>query len=350
MNHPDLEILLAAARAHGASDLLLQEGRIPSLRIAGQITPLDTQPIPSDLLDQLWADCGASPQDSDKDAALTDAEGGRFRVNLLRQLGIRGAVLRCISTTIQSFESLGLPADLLKSWVNRKSGLILVCGPTGSGKSTSVAAAIDWINHQFARHIVTVEDPVEYLFTPDQCVITQREIGLDTDSFAEGLRRALRQSPDVIFVGEIRDRATAEMAIQASETGHIVLSTLHVGRAAEAVTRLRLLFAPNERDFVSQVLSRELVGVLCQRLIPTTTGGVAVALEFLTNEGIISQYLAEGKTEELADFLTNSKTQNTQSLTQDLIEKLRSGLISEETARQSAPEPMEIGRALRGIR
>lgn len=350
MNHPDLEILLALTREHRASDLLLQEGRSPSLRIGGLVVPVEAPPISAEVFDLLWAECGGKEGDTDVDASITDETGGRYRVNLLRQLGKRGAVLRRISLEIPSFDALGLPSGLLQGWMQRKSGLILICGPTGSGKSTTVAAMIDWVNRNSSRHIVTVEDPVEYLFTPDRCVVTQREIGLDTGSFSEGMRRALRQSPDVIFVGEIRDRATAEIALQASETGHVVLSTLHVGRAAEAVTRLRLLFAPDEREFVSQVLSRELVGIFCQRLVPGVEGSVVVATEYLSNIGVVSQFLAEGKTEELADFLAGAKTQESKNLTQNLIEKVMEGKITAEVAKQSAPDPMEVTRTLRGIR
>ncbi len=350
MNHPDLEILLTLAREHRASDLLLQENRAPSLRIGGQIVPVEAPPISPEVFDLLWGDCGGKESDTDVDASITDAGGGRYRVNLLRQLGMRAAVLRRISQEIPSMEDLGLPSALLQGWMNRKSGLILVCGPTGSGKSTTVAAMIDWVNRTANRHIVTVEDPVEYLFTPDKCVVTQREIGLDTGSFCEGMRRALRQSPDLIFVGEIRDRATAEIALQASETGHVVISTLHVGRAAEAVTRMRLLFAPDEREFVSQVFSRELSGIFCQRLVQGTAGGVVLAAEHLSNIGVVSQFLAEGKTEELSDFLSGAKTQESKSLTQDLIEKVLEGKITPEVAKLSAPEPMEVTRALRGIR
>lgn len=346
----DLEPLLSAAVEYNASDLILQENKLPFFRVNGAIVAAEGDPVSEALMDSLWKSCNADPDDLDADAALTSQEGHRFRVNLLRQMGSRSAVLRRISSEVPAFAELGLPAELLQQWVDRKSGLILICGPTGSGKSTTVAAMVDWINQESAKHIITVEDPVEYLFTPARSVITQREIGLDTHSFSEGMRRALRQSPDVIFVGEIRDRETAEIALQASETGHVVLSTLHVGRAVEAVTRLGLLFPASERDAVATILSRELVGVLCQRLIATVEGKATVALEYFTNAGAVSKLLAENKSEELADLVANPRTQDTRSLTQDLIAKLKAGLISEETARHASPEPMEISRALRGIK
>jgi pilus retraction protein PilT len=341
--------LLDAVREHQATDLLLHEGQCPRLRLGGAITALDTEPISSDLLEALWLACGASLEETDKDAAWTDAGGGRYRVSLLRQMGQRAAVLRHIRAGRADMDALGLPTALLQGWLNRRSGLILLCGPTGSGKSTTVAAMLSWINRHFQKHIITIEDPVEAHFEPELSAVTHREIGLDTPSFAQGLRQALRQSPDVIFVGEIRDRATAEIALQASETGHLVLSTLHVGRAAEAVSRLRLLFPTEEREFLGAVLSRELTGVLCQRLLPSTDGGLVAAIEYFANEGNFPQLLTSGRTDELADLLARPRTQASQNFTQALLSLLREGHIDEATALRHAPDPQEIQRALRGL-
>lgn len=350
MNPEELEQYLQAACTHQASDLILQENRRAALRISNSLVLVDAPPVTPELMCWMWKNGNLDPADTDGDSALQAADGTRFRVNLHRQIGFRCAVLRRIQNTIPDLEQLGLPADLLREWVDRKSGLIIVCGPTGSGKSTSVASLVNWVNQNRARHIVTIEDPVEYLFSPAQSVITQREVGIDTPSFAEGMRRALRQSPDVLFVGEIRDRATAEIALQASETGHLVLSTLHVGRASEAPNRISLLFPASERDFLSHVLSREITGVLCQRLVTTVDGGMTAALEFFSNTGMVSKLLEENRTDDLADLIAKPKTQDTRSLTQDLVQKCQAGIITEETAKHCAPEPMEVMRALRGIR
>ena len=188
------------ASSHGASDILLQEGKLPVLRINGQLHTMETEAIAGEQLGQLWAMCGACESANDHDASLATEAGQRFRANLHRRLGERGAVLRHIKTRIPTMDELGVPADLLRDWGSRTSGIVIVTGPTGSGKSTTLAALIEHINASAARHIVTIEDPIEYVFTPDRSVITQREVGLDTASFAEGLRRSLRQDPDVILV------------------------------------------------------------------------------------------------------------------------------------------------------
>jgi pilus retraction protein PilT len=347
--NPILSSLLAALQENQGSDLFLPEGEVPRLRLGGEVVALETEPVDAEMLEELWQMCGVEAGAKDADAALYDENGARYRVNLLTRLGRRAAVLRRIAAQVPDMEALGLPRVLLEGWLGRKAGLILVCGPTGSGKSTSVASMLDSINRNRAAHIVTVEDPVEYLFTPGKALITQREAGLDTAGFAEGLRRALRQSPDVIFVGEIRDRETAQIALQAAETGHLVLSTLHVSRAVEAVTRLRLLFPPAEREMISRVLSRELIGVLCQRLLPSKAGGLVPAVEYFSNVGIAGQYLADDKTAELEDWVKQEKNQDARNLTRDLVEKWRAGLIDEAEARQAAPEPQEINRALRGL-
>jgi len=344
-----LQELLSLASEHGASDLFLHEGHIPAVRLHGRIIRLEAEPIEPALMDALWGSCSAREEKTDVDAAVSDAAGRRYRANLLVQLGRRAAVFRPIKTDVPDLTTLGLPAELLQSWVDRRSGLVLVCGPTGSGKSTTVAALLNWINTERERHIITVEDPVEYLFTPACSLVTQREIGIDTSSFAEGLRRALRQSPDVIFVGEIRDRETAATALQASETGHVVISTLHVGRASEAISRLRLLFPPEERELASQILSHELAGVIAQSLVPTLDGGSAVAVEFFTNAGIVPQLLAEARTGELADLIAKPRTQETRSLNQDLLLKFQNGIISKETALHYAPDAPELLRAMRGL-
>jgi len=344
---PELEALCAAAVQYKASDLLLHEGRSPRFRLEGGLTPLESPPLDASFFDSLWALCGAGDQ-QDYDASLT-AGGVRFRVNLLYQLGLRAAVLRRIRSDIPDLEALGTPADLIREWCGRSSGMLLVCGPTGSGKSTTLAAAIEWMNGTMARHVVTIEDPIEYLFVGRRCLFTQREVGIDTPTFAEGLRRSLRQNPDVIFVGEIRDSITAATAIQASETGHLVLATLHASSCADAVERLQFQFPHDERDAIRKTLSAQLLGVLCQRLLPGAGGGVALASEYFTNFGATRKLIAEDKLPELTDLMARSDAQSGRSLLSALVDLVEAGQITEEVAAAATGNPQELQRALRGI-
>jgi pilus retraction protein PilT len=346
---PEMETLCAAAVEYGASDLLLHEGRTPQFRLNGTLTTVEAAPLGGEFFDQLWAACRASAETTDFDTSLSSAQGVRFRVNLLRQAGARAAVLRRIRSDIPDLEILGLPAEVLREWCGRKSGIVLVCGPTGSGKSTTLAAAMEWMNQTLARHIVTIEDPIEYLFTSRRCLFTQREVGIDTPSFAEGLRRSLRQDPDVIFVGEIRDADTATTALQASETGHLVLATLHSSNAGDTIERLQLIFPPTEREAVRRTLSSQLLGVLCQRLIPANGGGLALATEYFTNVGATRKYVAEGKIPELADQIVRSDPRHGRDFLSAIAALVKAGRISEDEASAAVENPQELLRALRGI-
>ncbi len=344
---PELEALCAAAIQYGASDLLLHEGRSPQFRLDGRLTPLESPPLSPEFFDALWKSCRAGDK-QDFDTSLTSS-GSRFRVNLLYQLGQRACVMRRIRNDIPDLEKLGAPVDLIQDWCARKSGLVLVSGPTGSGKSTTLAAGIEWMNSTMARHIVTIEDPIEYLFTGRSCLFTQREVGIDTQSFAEGLRRALRQNPDVIFVGEIRDALTATTAIRASETGHLVLATLHSSSCPDAIERLQLYFPMDERDAVRKTLSGQLLGIICQRLLPGVHGGVVLAAEYFTNIGAARKYIAEGKLTELSDLIGRSDVKTGRDSLTALAQLVREGKITEEIAASFAENPQELQRILRGI-
>ena len=344
-----MEALCTAAGEYNASDLLLHEGQSPQVRISGSLMALEFAPLDRAFFDSLWRKCGAPEGAQDHDSSLTSEGGVRFRVNLLRQLGRRAAVLRRIRSEVPDLETLGLPAELLRQWMTRQAGLILVCGPTGSGKSTTLAAALDWMNQSLCRHVITIEDPVEFLFSQRMSLFTQREVGIDTPSFAEGLRRSLRQDPDVIFVGEIRDAETANTAIQACETGHLVLSTLHASCCTDAMERLQLLFTLLSRDAVRRTLSAQLVGMLCQRLLPALPAGVAVATEYFSNVGATRKYIAEGKLSDLADAIERSDPRSAQNFVSSIARLVQAKRISEDVALASADNPQEVARALRGI-
>ncbi|MDX2079949.1 MAG: ATPase, T2SS/T4P/T4SS family [Terrimicrobiaceae bacterium] len=349
MLSPLIEGLLRAADESGASDLILHRGKIPQARVNGELIAVDSPPVDADDLDRLWAHCQAPAGATDFDAGLTSATGTRFRVNLLHQLGARAAVLRRIRSQVPEMATLGLPAELLKTWAARRSGIVLVCGPTGSGKSTTVASLLDWINSESARHIVTIEDPVEFVFTPRRATFTQREVGIDTPTFAEGLRRSLRQSPDVIFLGEIRDGESAATALQAAETGHLVFATLHAANSSDMLARLELLFTPEERETLRNTLAGQLIGVLCQRLLPALDGQPALVVEFFTNSGLSRKILASGRASELTDFIARADPKDAQSFATSLLGLIRSGRVVESVAIENADNPQEIQRALRGV-
>ena len=344
-----LEALCAAADEYNASDLLLHEGLTPQVRISGTLMPLEFDPLEKAFFDELWHVCGAHEDTHDHDASLESSGGIRFRVNLLRQLGRRAAVLRRIQSEIPDLATLGVPAELLRQWITKQAGLILICGATGSGKSTTLAAALDWMNQSVSRHVVTIEDPVEFLFSQRMSLFTQREVGIDTPSFAEGLRRSLRQDPDVIFVGEIRDAETAATAIQACETGHLVLTTLHCSSCTDAVERLQLFFPATLRDAVRRTLSVQLLGVLCQRLLPALPAGMALAVEYFSNVGAMRKYIAEGKLPELADAIVRSDAHSAQSFVSSMAQLVRADKVSMEVAAASSGNPQELALALRGI-
>lgn len=344
-----MEALCLAAEEYDASDLLLHEGCPPLLRISGSLTTLDFAPPDRAFFEALWRACGAAGDIQDYDSSLTSRGGVRFRVNLLRQLGKHAAVLRRIRSDIPALETLGVPAEVLRDWIARQAGLVLVCGATGSGKSTTLAASLQWMNQSVSRHVVTIEDPIEYLFPNYRCLFTQREVGIDTPSFAEGLRRSLRQSPDVIFVGEIRDAETATTATQACETGHLVLATLHSSSCTDAIERLQLLFPVTSRDAVRRTLSGQLLGILCQRLLPGLGGGMVLAAEYFSNIGAIRKYIADGRLAELADAISRSDPKSAQNFVSSISRLVVAELISEDVAVAASDNPQELKRALRGI-
>jgi pilus retraction protein PilT len=344
-----LEALCEAAASNGASDMILHEGRVPRFRIGGRLVEMDA-PVPgSAFFDVLWQKAGAEAAVTDSDAALVTDGGLRFRVNLLRALGRRGAVLRRVPMEIPALESLGVPSGVLKEWAAARSGIALVCGAAGSGKSTTLAALLDWMNTSMTRHVVTIEDPIEYAFVDSNCLFTQREVGIDTPTFAEGLRRSLRQNPDVILIGEIRDRETAATSLQAAETGHLVLATIHSATAAETVERMESLFPPDARESIRKILSAQLLGILGQKLLPANSGGQVVACEFFTNSGVIRKFIAAGRIPELADAVTSGNGFTAGGFLKALAGLVRSNRISEETAMAATNNPQELQKTLRGI-
>jgi pilus retraction protein PilT len=344
-----IDNLCCLASQHGASDLFLHADHPPQFRINGELVTISAGPVSAEELQSLWIQCGAALDAMDFDGSYVASDGVRFRVNLFRTLFKRGAVLRPIKTQVPALETLGLPSDLLASWILRPSGLVLVTGPTGAGKSTTLAASLEWLNQNYHRHIVTIEDPIEYLFTPVNCLFTQREVSSDTSSFAEGLRRSLRQSPDVILLGEIRDSASAVTALQAAETGHLVLATLHSSNVLDSLERLSRLFEIAERDGIFQLLSQQLVGILCQKLVPALPDGRTLVVEHFENQAVTRKWISEGRFRELADFLAKGDNPANITFLQSLTMLIQSERITEAVGLQTATNPRELQRRLRGV-
>lgn len=335
----------------GATDLFLCEGQIPRVRIQSQIHTVGDSILSQENMKQFWQSCHATIDTvSEKDTSYTINGNQRLRVNLYKSLGLLSAVLRPIKNTIPSMTELGVPHELLSHWMNHASGLILVTGPTGSGKSTTMASALQWVNENQARHVVTIEDPIEYLFTNHHSYFSQRELHADTPSFPSALRAALRQSPDVILLGEIRDEETAKICLRAAETGHLVISTLHSSGVADSLDRLINLFHVENQGNLLKLLSQHLIGILSQKLLPRSEeGGVILAIEHLQNEAVTRNWIRDGELSKVTDHINRNDNPANVSFVRFLSEAAKQGFIENHIARQASPNPQDFDRLLRGI-
>lgn len=345
----DIDSVMRHAPILAASDLFLREGEYAHGRLDDRFQAFSREPLSRKMMEDFWRTCGADPlKDLDHDATYTGPDGVRYRVSLHRNCGRLGAILRRLRHQVPNIDSLGLPVDELRRWVGRSPGLIMVCGPTGSGKSTTMAALLDEINHNNALHIVTIEDPIEYVFEQGASLITQRQVGIDTASFADGIRASLRQGVDLIMVGEVRDRETAEAVLNAAETGHLVLTTLHNKSVLDAIERFGLFFDSDETENRMTVLSHVLIGIIAQRLVAGLHGPVLLT-EHLEVDGAVRQWIETRDHQELRDFLSRREKGTNRSFTENALEALHAGLIDEETARASVGRTTELERALRGV-
>ncbi len=353
----EIEELLRLTVERDASDLYLVVPSPPVLRIDGKLVPVDNaDPLtPQDTM-QALASIGTENQrqilgsELELDFAYILPEVSRFRCNASLQRGSISLVFRRIRSTIPSFEELGLP-DICKELALGTRGLVLVTGPSGCGKSTTMAAMIDYINSQKPCRIVTVEDPVEYLFDNQKSLISQRELGADTSSFAIALKHVLRQAPDVIMVGEMRDVETAAAVLTATETGHLVLATGHAPTAHQSIERVIDLFPSHQQPQVQQHLASLLAGVLCQTLIPKMgSSGRVPAVEVMLANSAIRNLIREGKIYHLPNVITISSQAGMQSMDQDLFRLYREELISREDALVYCHNRVEFTRMLDGLR
>ncbi|MBI5500921.1 MAG: PilT/PilU family type 4a pilus ATPase [Deltaproteobacteria bacterium] len=338
-----------------ASDVHLKVASPPSFRIDGVLRPLQTAPLkPEHTLEivRLVLERARSHLEpdtiNDADVAYAYPGVGRFRVNIYRQRGALSLVMRTISDKPPSFESLGLP-PVMRKIADQARGLVLVTGATGTGKTSTLAAMVHHINQNQPVHIVTIEDPIEFLHQNIKAWVSQREIGSDTENFSVALRAALRQDPDVVLVGEIRDHETADIALKAAETGHLVLSTVHTPDAAKTIDRLLALFPPEEQLLVRQRLADNLRATVSQRLMPRADGkGRVAALEIMIVTGTVREWLLEmTKASTVLDIIEKSRDQYAmQTFDQCLRDLLRGGLITLDTAKAAATSAADFVRAL----
>ncbi len=334
----------------GAIDLFLCEDHPPRMRVHGEVEQAEGEPIKHKILAEFWKRCGADPEkDLERDVSYVIPGGRRLRVNLYRTLGLLSAVLRPIEEDIPSFEHLGVPPDLLEVWLQRRAGLILITGPTASGKSTTLASCLQWINERYQRHVVTIEDPVEYLFHNKKSYFSQREVNADTASFSSALRASLRQSPDIILLGEIRDEESALIALQAAETGHLVLTTLHSSGVIDTMERLTNLFSEPQRESAIMLLSLHLIGVLSQQLLPRKDGNLFLVVEHLHNEAATRKWIKERKYGEILDFMHRGDSPLNCSFLRYLVAATEQDILDHDVARSAAPNPQDYDRAMKGI-
>jgi twitching motility protein PilU len=353
----DLDVILKAAVTSNASDIYLIEGTPPTLKVDGVAAPLDgTQPLThldlQKLVILMVPEGYRKSFEASGEANLSYMHQtfGRFRLNCYRALGTTGLVLRRVKTEVPTVESMDLP-KLLGTLALERQGLILVVGATGAGKSTTVAAMVHHRNTNAPGHIVTIEDPVEYIHAREKSVISQREVGIDTESYLIALQNALRQAPDVIFVGELRDKDTVAIALHSAETGHLVLSTLHATNTTSAIERLLNFFTPDVRDSILMQLSLMIRAIVAQRLVPRVDGkGRVAAMEILLNTPRIQALIRRGELETIRQAVEEGVNEGLQTLDQSLLKLYQEKKISQESALQFADSPNNLRLRIKGIK
>ena len=346
----DLLRLMASKKA---SDLFITAGFPPAIKLDGRITPVSQQPLSgqhtAELVRSVMNDRQAAEFESTKECQFAISPGGigRFRVSALIQQGNVGMVLRTINSKIPTFEELGLPATL-RDVAMTKRGLVIMVGATGSGKSTSLAAMVGHRNENSYGHIITIEDPIEYVHPHRNCIITQREIAVDTDSWENALKNTLRQAPDVIMMGEIRDRETMNYGIAFAETGHLCMATLHANSANQALDRIINFFPEDRRPQLLMDLSLNLRGMISQRLIPRKEGkGRVAAIEIMLNSPLISDLIFKGDVHEIKEIMKRSRELGMQTFDQHLFELYDNGHITYEDALRNADSVNDLRLAIK---
>jgi len=348
MSVNNIKKLLQSIVAHGASDLHLVSRSEPQLRLDGSLKPINLPKLTGMDIEEMCYSLLTEKQKlafeehNELDFALQLEGIGRFRANFYRTLGDMAAAFRVIPIDIPSLDDLGAP-DVYKRLIKREKGLILVTGPTGSGKSTTLAAMLNEINMTEAKHVVTVEDPVEFVHQNKKCIFSHRGIGDDTDSFASALKYAMRQDPDIILVGEMRDKETIAAALTAAETGHLVFGTLHTNSAPGTINRIIDVFGGDEQPQVRAMLSSSLVSVIAQALLPKVGGGRLATSEILVTNHAIANLIREDKVHQIySSMQLGQGDSGMQTQTQALVKLVQGGLVSRDTATQYANKPDEL--------
>jgi twitching motility protein PilT len=350
---PRIEILLEDVIKRKASDLHLQVGLPPMLRVDGSLTPVQGADILNEegietlvfsILDEDQKQILLKDKEFDFSFAFGDL--GRFRVNAFHERGNLAAALRLIPNELMTIEQLGLP-PIVNKFADFPRGLVLVTGPTGSGKSTTLAGILHKINHERAAHIVTIEDPIEFTHKSKRSVIVQREVHYDTYSFSAALRSSLRQDPDVVLIGEMRDLETIAAAITIAETGHLVLATLHTNSAAQSIDRMIDVFPPHQQPQIRAQLSNILMAICSQRLVPAIGGGRVSAAEILVATPAVRNIIREGKSHQLEAVIQTGAEYGMQSMDKTLVNLVHNGTITLEEARNYAVDLEELDRLMR---
>ena len=348
--------LLRHAVEMGASDLHLKAGNVPFVRVDGELSPTEFESMTA--ADTEAASLALMPEHklrafeetSEADFGYTLGGVGRFRVNIFRQRSMVGLAIRRVRSEVPTVAELMLP-PVIAELSDSSRGLVLVTGPTGTGKTTTIASMIGHINRTRRAHIVTIEDPIEVVHDDDRAIIQQREVGLDTDSYAAALRHVVRQDPDVIFVGEIRDGDSALSAIQAAETGHLVISTLHTIDCMETINRILDLFPPHQQKEVRTSFAGSLRGIVSQRLVVKADAkGRVPAVEVLVNTGrVFDRIVDPNTTDQIVDVISEGEFYGMQTFDQSLVKLVKDGLVSEDDARRAATNPHDFDLKLRGV-
>jgi twitching motility protein PilT len=348
--------LLRLAVESGASDIVIKSNKPGYVRLSGRLKPVDMDPISPAEADAFVEEHVPKvfrpnwDRDGQADFAYSADGVGRFRVNAFHQRGLVSLVFRHIKSRVPSFQDLGLQMDPLIKLSQAKDGILLVCGATGSGKSSTMAAMLNWINQNMDKHIVTIEDPIEYTFLDEKSVFQQREIGLDVPNFEMAIKSVLRQNPDIILIGEMRDKETFETAISAAETGHLVFSTMHASTVAQSLTRLFEFFPPEQVAQARRQIAGSIRGFVCQKLIPKMEGqGRVPANEILDADATVKNLILEGHFDKIQGIMESGVDSSSFSFNKDLYRLIKAGLISKADGIRFSPSPQQLEMNLKGI-